>query len=125
MTAAFDAAHEREQLRLLYIWESLAYIAQYTPGGREEFFAQTILQDAVLRRLETLADAALKLTDALKTRHPDIAWSEVYRFRNVLAHAYEAIDLERVWAVVEHHLPALREAVSVELDELPEESDAR
>ena len=122
-----DNAHEREQLRLLYIWESLLRIERYTGGRKETFVHEPIVQDAVLRRLETLADAAHKLSDVLKARHPDIPWPAVYRFRNVAAHAYETIDLERAWEVIERHLAPLQRVVEEELDEVPDadESESR
>jgi uncharacterized protein with HEPN domain len=125
VTDALDAAHEREQLRLQYIQESLQRITQYTAGGRPEFFRESIVQDAVLRRLETLADATHKLSDTLKARHPEVPWRVIYRFRNVAAHAYETIDLERVWEVIEHHLDALAAVVESELDAAPGESESR
>ncbi len=65
---------ERERQRLQYISDSIAKIEQYTQGGKEEFLRDSMVQDAVLRRLETLADAASKLSEPLKARHPDIPW---------------------------------------------------
>jgi uncharacterized protein with HEPN domain len=106
---------ERERERLRYIEQSIARIEQYTRGSRDRFLDEAIVQDAVLRRLETLADATSKLTDALKARHPDIPWREVYGFRNVAAHACEGIDLTRVWEIVRDYLPALSAVVAEEL----------
>ena len=40
-------------------------------------------QDAVLRRLETLADAVNRLPDLLTRRHPATPWREKYGFRNI------------------------------------------
>jgi uncharacterized protein with HEPN domain len=74
-----------------------------------------LVQDAVPRRLETLADASNKLPDSLKERHPEIRRRTVYGFRNIAAHAYTQIDLERVWEIVRDHLPDLRQAVVQEL----------
>jgi uncharacterized protein with HEPN domain len=74
-----------------------------------------MIQDAVLRRLETVADAVGKLSDALKTRHPAIPWREVYGFRNIAAHAYEGIDLERVWEIVERHTSPIKRVVNAEI----------
>jgi uncharacterized protein with HEPN domain len=106
---------ERERERLRYIAQSIARIEQYTLGSRDVFLSEGIVQDAVLRRLETLADATSKLSDALKARHPEIPWREVYGFRNVAAHAYEHLDFSRVWEILEDHLPALKTVVHEEL----------
>ena len=107
---------ERERERLRYIQESLARIAQYTQSGRDVFLRESIIQDAVLRRLETLWDATSKLSDALRERHPEIPWREVRGFRNIAAHAYESLELGRVWEIVEDYLPALRAVVDEEID---------
>jgi uncharacterized protein with HEPN domain len=107
----------RERARLGYIRKSIARIEQYTQGGREAFFSEPIVQDAVLRRLETLADAISKLSNDLRTRHPTIPWRQVHGFRNIVAHAYEEIDLTRVWEIVEDYVPVLKSVVDRELGE--------
>jgi uncharacterized protein with HEPN domain len=94
-------------------------VVQYTRGSRDAFFGEPVTQDAVLRRMETLADAAGRLSSELKARHPSIPWREIYGFRNVAAHAYLVIDLERVWETIELHLPALKAAVDEELERFP------
>jgi uncharacterized protein with HEPN domain len=106
---------ERERRYLEHIAESIRLIDDYVRDGRPAFFAQRQVQDAVLRRLEILADATVQLSPELKDRHPDIPWREVYGFRNIAAHAYLDIDLERVWEIVTDHLPPLRIAVEKEL----------
>jgi uncharacterized protein with HEPN domain len=109
-------SRDRERRYLAHIAESIRLIDEYVRDGRAAFFAQREIQDAVLRRLEILADATAQLSPELKDRHPDILWREVYGFRNIAAHAYLDIDLERVWEIVTDHLPPLRTAVEQELD---------
>jgi uncharacterized protein with HEPN domain len=110
---------ERERERLRYIRESIARIAEYTKGGREAFDREPMVQDAVLRRLETLADAANKLSEELKARHPEIRWRAIYGFRNIAVHAYLELHLDPVWEIVEVHLPILGAAVDAELGAAP------
>ena len=109
-------SRERERRYLEHIAESIRLIDEYVRDGRAAFFEQRQVQDAVLRRLEILADGTAQLSQELKGRHPDIPWREVYGFRNIAAHAYLDIDLERVWEIVTDHLPPLRIAVGEELD---------
>ncbi len=106
---------ERERERLAYILESIKRMEEYTVGGQSVFLRQAIIQDAVLRRLETLADATNKLPDDLKARYPGIPWRRVYGFRNIAAHAYEEGDLARVWEIVELYLPPLKVAIEQEI----------
>lgn len=105
----------RQRERLTYIRDSIGRVEEYTRGGRDAFLRETIIQDAVLRRLETLADAVNRLPDSLKSRHPTISWRGIYGFRNIAAHVYEQIDLARVWEVVENYLPELKAVVDQEL----------
>lgn len=106
---------ERDQDLLIYIQESMARIEKYTLGGRVSFLSEGIVQDAVLRRMETLADAASHLSDELKARHPGIPWRDIHGFRNVAAHGYTEINLQRVWETAEAHLPALKVIVDEEI----------
>lgn len=38
-----------------------------------------------------------KISDAVKTRHPEVPWRAIAGLRNFYAHAYEGIDVERMW----------------------------
>ena len=110
---------ERDEALLLYIQESITRVAEYTRGSRDAFFNESVTQDAVLRRMETLADAASRLSGELKARHPDVRWRAIYGFRNVAAHDYLGLRLDQTWETIELHLPSLKEAVDEELERLP------
>jgi uncharacterized protein with HEPN domain len=110
-----------DSVYLRHIAQSLHLLQQYLTrpdrSWNEELFSENqLIQDAVLRRLETLADAASHLSDKLKARHPEIPWRQVADFRNVLAHGYADIRLDRVWQVIVADLPALKAAVDEEFD---------
>jgi uncharacterized protein with HEPN domain len=113
---------ERTLSRLRYIGESIRRIADYTEGREEVFRGSLLVQDAVMRRLETLADAAHHLPEDLKARHPSVPWRQVYAFRNIAAHAYEFIDPGRIWEIISVHLPLLAEAVEQELATPPSQT---
>ena len=106
-------SNDAELLR--FIAECLEILAEYAARGRDAFLAQQMLQDAVVRRMEILADAAGRLSDDLKRRHPEIPWRAVVGFRNVVAHAYMGVAMERVWEYLTADLSALRDLVDVEL----------
>lgn len=78
----------RDRRYLAYVRESIVLIEHYTRDGRDAFLNDPMIQDAVLRRLETLAEATGRLSDELKERWPAIPWRDVYGFRNIAAHAY-------------------------------------
>jgi uncharacterized protein with HEPN domain len=97
-----------DQLYLIHIAECIARVERYTTGGRDEFLASTLIQDAVLRNLQTLAESTQRLSDALKKKYPEVDWRALSGFRNVLVHDYLGMDVRRVWAVVEDDLPVFK-----------------
>ena len=74
---------------------------------RKLFRASELIQDAVLRNLQTLAESTQRISDRLKALHPEVDWRAIAGFRNVLAHDYLGINLVRVWEIVSVHLPVL------------------
>ena len=112
-----------DRVHLEYIAGSIAAIDRYLASpsgsyGRQLFLDDERTQDAVLRRMETLADAAGQLSDALKRRHPEVPWPRVTGLRNVLAHAYAHLNLELIWEAIAGGLPALDRLVRDELEPL-------
>ena len=99
------------ELRVAHIIECIDRIERYTTDGKNAFMKSQLIQDAVVRNLETLSDAVKGLPEELKTRHPKVPWRDMGGFRNVLAHQYLTVAVERVWAVVVDNLPALKVAV--------------
>ena len=106
---------DRDRRYLEYIRDSIARIEARTRSGSEAFFRDGDAQDAVLWRLQTLAEAAGKLSASVKDRHPEVAWRAIYGFRNIAAHAYLELRLDQVWEIIDQHLPTLRAVISQEL----------
>jgi uncharacterized protein with HEPN domain len=109
-----------DRLYLLHIRECLDRVARYASRGREIFFADTMVQDAILRNLQILAESATRLSEPLRKRHPQIDWRSIAGLHNVLVHSYLGLDLHQIWDIVERDLPPLRRSVETILRELPE-----
>ena len=101
-----------DRVYLEHILECAARIRGYTCNGKTEFMESVLVQDAVLWRLQTMAESTQRLSDGLKAQAPEVDWRALSGFRNVLVHDYlGGIDLERVWDAVEVYLPGLEAAV--------------
>ena len=70
-----------------------------------------MVQDAVVRNLQTLVESTQRLSEPLKVSEPAVPWSAIAGFRNVLTHNYLGIDFEAVWSVDEKDLPGLGSAI--------------
>jgi uncharacterized protein with HEPN domain len=112
-----------DRLYLIHITESIARIEEYVRGGREEFFSSPIIQDAVIRNLQTLAESTQRLSADLKAHHTAVDWRGIAGLRNVLVHDYLGVDIERVWQMVERKVPALRDATTAMLGQLGGSAD--
>lgn len=97
-----------DTIYLLHIRECVDRIESYIKGGRQEFLKSLMVQDAVLRNLQVMAESCRHLSEQLKSNHPQIDWNGLSGFRNVLVHDYLGVDLERVWILVEKRLPELK-----------------
>jgi uncharacterized protein with HEPN domain len=80
----------------------------------ESFHANTLRVYAVTRCLEIISEAS-RLSDALKARHPHIAWKEMAGAGNVYRHDYEDVAARRVWETIQIALPSLRAVIEREM----------
>jgi uncharacterized protein with HEPN domain len=101
-----------DDLYLIHISEEIARIEKFTAGGKTEFFRSELVQYAVLRSLQTLAESTKRLSDSLKALYPEIPWKAIIGLRNVLVHDYLAVDIEEIWKIVELDLPRLKEQIT-------------
>lgn len=92
--------------------DCLALITDYTGQDRNRFDGSSMVQDAVIRKLQTLTESNQRLSAAIKGSEPQVPWRELAGFRNVLVHGYMGIDLQAVWSVVEQDLPGLSQALA-------------
>lgn len=94
------------------ILESIAKLEEYTQGKSWSDFANnTELQDAVLRRLEIIGEAVKHVPDEVKEKYPEVEWKKAAGARNIFAHEYFGVSLERVWDTVMKDLPKLKEHI--------------
>src|SRR4030042_1727239 len=93
-------------LLLSDILESIDRIPQYIEGLSFDAFANDQKSiDAVVRNLEIIGEAANRLPDEFKEKHPEVEWHKVVGLRNRIIHDYFGIDLEIIWQIIHADLP--------------------
>jgi uncharacterized protein with HEPN domain len=97
---------------LRHILEAIRRVEENTASGYEAFMASHTLQDAVLRNLQTMAEATQRLSEQAKAAAPTVDWRALSGFRNVLVHNYLGIDLEQIWVAVHRDMPSLKAAAA-------------
>ncbi len=67
-------------------------------------------EDAIERNLQIVGEAVTHLPERITSAHPEIEWTQIRGFRNILVHQYFGVDVEIVRDVVQTHLPPLADA---------------
>ena len=101
-----DAALIRE-MRL-----RLDQIATLVAGqDRDVFLADPAKPHAVAMFFVIVGEAAGKVSPAMRSAHPGIAWGFAKRLRNLIAHEYRRIDWHLLWTIATEDAPRLRAAL--------------
>jgi uncharacterized protein with HEPN domain len=88
------------------IREALQRISAYVAGMTyESFVADSKTQDAVIRNLEILGEAAKNLSNELRAKYPSVPWRSMAGARDRLIHHYFGTNLDIVWQIATVELP--------------------
>jgi uncharacterized protein with HEPN domain len=103
-----------------HMLDAVDRIEAYVSGVNEAAFREDPeKQDAVLRQLQVLGEAARRVSPALREAYPDVPWHKIAGMRNKVVHEYFVVDLDVVWGTALDDAPALRPALERILDSLP------
>jgi uncharacterized protein with HEPN domain len=98
---------------LHHIIDAIQRIEEYTKNlNREQFTADHLVQDGVIRQIEIIGEASKRISDTLKVSTTEIPWKDIVGMRNKLIHDYFGVDVDAVWDTVKKDLPFLRREIS-------------
>jgi uncharacterized protein with HEPN domain len=90
--------HPRDDaLRLADILAATHLIAEYIVEGEAAFLDSTKTQDAVIRQLEIIGEAAGNVSSKLRDDHPEVPWKGMRGFASFSKHEYRKVQMRRVW----------------------------
>ena len=72
-----------------------------------QFERSRLHQNAILKAIEVIGEAAARISEKTRQAHPGIPWPEIIGMRNRLVYAYFEVDLKRVWKTAQQDIPRL------------------
>jgi uncharacterized protein with HEPN domain len=69
------------------------------------------LQDAVVRNVEVIGEAAKRVSAEARGRMASLDWKAICGMRDLLIHDYIGVDLDEVWNVASSRIPELEAAL--------------
>jgi uncharacterized protein with HEPN domain len=99
-----------DRLYLHHMLERCRRITRFIAPGREAFQRSEVLQDAVIRNVEVIGEAAKRVSAAARSRLPRLDWKAICGMRDVLIHDC-IVDPDEVWNVASSHIPELEAAL--------------
>ena len=88
-----------------HIRDSIDEINSFTKNvSKEKFIRDKLIQNAVIRSIEVIGEAAKNLPINFRNKYLEIPWSKMAGMRDKIIHHYFGVDLETVWKVVKENL---------------------
>lgn len=102
------------------IKEAMEMIGLYIKGlTYNKFLQDRRTQDAVVRNLEIIGEAAKNISTDLKVKHPEVPWKKLSGLRDKLIHFYFGIDFRIVWSIARKEIPSIvRQIKKIEKNEV-------
>ena len=88
---------QRDNALLYDVLESARLAIAYLQDISKEDFQNSVqLQDAVIRRIEIIGEAAAHLSEETKVSFPNLPWQDLTDMRNFVIHHYGDVDSDIV-----------------------------
>ena len=101
-----------EKIYIEHILENISKIEEYVDGiSKEKFLGKSIIQDAVIRKIEIIGEASKFISKKTKEKNQKIPWKDIAGMRDKLIHSYFGVDLDSVWETIKKDIPSLKKEI--------------
>lgn len=103
---------KNDRTYLEHILESIELIEQYIKDlSKEGFLSSSKTQDAVVKRIEIIGEAAKNISAFTRRKYPSLPWKGMTGMRDIMVHDYFGIDYEIVWQTCMCDFPDLKQKI--------------
>ncbi len=104
--------------KIHHINNEIDYLSIKSKGlTHDEFIKDETLKRAFVRSLEIIGEAVKTIPKQITEQYKQIEWNKIAGMRDKLIHHYFGVDYDLVWDVIENHIPKLKEAIKLILNE--------
>ena len=107
----FRLGHIRDSI------EKIEYLVRML-HTQDNFETKWIEQDAIIRNLEIIGEAAINISDDLKQSYPDVLWKEIRGMHNFVTHQYFGVELSEIWSTVINDIPLLKAQIQKIIEDM-------
>jgi len=101
-----DAVHLR------YMLEAIEQLERYTRGMSEsEFASRPMVQDAVVRQIEIVGEAAKNVSTEFQDLHPKLPWLKTIDIHKEIVGEDFKLNIAIVWDTIQDDLPLLKHTI--------------
>lgn len=98
-----------DRIYIDHILQSIEKINSYLGSiDYQTFSADFMKQDAVIRQLEIIGEAAKRISVNLRVLNPQVPWSDMAGMRDILIHDYIDVDIDIVWKTASESINELQ-----------------
>lgn len=88
----------RDDANVLDILNAARQALSFVRGmARSAFEEDERTQSAVLYQLTILGEAAKRVSETFRQRHPEVPWRKMAGTRDRVVHEYDRVSVDRVW----------------------------
>jgi len=82
----------------------------------EDFKSDDELVDATSMRLQIIGESISKLDETFRKKYSYVDWQKYLQTRNIISHAYFAVNLEILWSIITKNIPELKKQLKTILN---------
>jgi len=111
-----------DRLYLLHTLDEIDQALLNASEGKSQYLSDRKTEEATIRNLEVLGEAAKNVSARLKKSHPEVPWKQAAGFRDKLIHHYFGMNHSRVWEALTRDMPELKVQIEAILRGFPQQT---
>jgi uncharacterized protein with HEPN domain len=100
--------------------QAVKVVSKLESKTRAEFDSDENLRLALAHLIQTIGEAARRVSDATREGHPELPWKQIMGMRHKIVHDYMNVNENILWVVATEHMVPLIEQLILMVE--PEES---